>query len=140
MINTVVGILWQFACWLCGVIFAPLNPFLAFFLFVVGTIGLANVLVHGVVLDDDHLGLRTWLRGKLGGYHDMLDCHECCGFWSGMFMCFVLVSWNPLVVFAAGFVGCGVMHAYLIAANYIESKTDFLVGDGGTENEKNDLL
>ena len=99
-------------------------------LFVISTIGMSNILVHGKILDDDHLGLRSWLKRKLGKYKDVFDCYECTGFWCGFFMGSLLISfWNPFVLIPCAFAGSGIMHAYIILTDFLQSKTDFVIDD-----------
>lgn len=111
---------------------------LLFALFAAATIGLTNILVHGKILDDDHLGWRTWLKNRLGKYADALECYECTGWWSGLLMGVLLVSFNPLYFVPCAFAGAGLMHLYTILTNYIESKTDFVIGgDEDVQPEEN---
>jgi hypothetical protein len=105
-------------------------------LFALATVGLTNVLVHGKILDDDHLGTRSWLKRQLGKYADVLECYECTGWWSGLLLGVLLLSWNPLIFLPAAFAGAGIMHAYVNIMNLIESKTDFVIG-GSDEPEEN---
>ena len=34
-----------------------------------------------------------------------MDCYQCAGFWCGIVLGLMLLSYNPLVVFAAGCAG-----------------------------------
>lgn len=98
-------------------------------LFALATIGMSNILVHGRILDDDHLGWRNWLKNRLGKFADVLDCYECTGWWCGLIMGLLLFSWwNPLFFVPAAFAGAGLMHAYVNIMNLVESKTDFIIG------------
>lgn len=99
-------------------------------LFIIATIGTTNILVHGKILDDDHLGLRSWIKKRLGKYQDVLDCYECAGFWCGLVMGSCLISyWNPLILIPCAFAGSGIMHAYVVVSELIQSKTDFVIND-----------
>lgn len=101
-------------------------------LFLIATIGLTNTVVHGKIFDDDHLGFRSWLRRQLERFFhsgDVLDCYECTGFWCGMITGLMLLSYNPVIFVGAGLAGVGLMHCYINIMNFIESKTDFIVGD-----------
>lgn len=97
------------------------------------TIGLTDILMFGKILDDDHLKVRSWLKKVLGKYADMLDCSVCTGWWSGLLLGILLVSFNPLYFIGCAFAGAGLMHAYVNIMNLIESKTDFIVGDNHDE-------
>jgi hypothetical protein len=96
-------------------------------LFVMATIGLTNILVHGKVLDDEHLKVRSWLKRRLKRFGDMLDCYECSGWWAGLLMGLLLVSCNPLIFLPCAFAGAAMGHFYSTVAYLIESKTDFVV-------------
>jgi hypothetical protein len=61
-------------------------------LFLIATIGATNILVHGDILDKDHLGFRPWLKKRLGNYQDLLDCYECSGFYCAVAVGFLLTS------------------------------------------------
>jgi hypothetical protein len=102
-------------------------------LFAIATIGLTNILVSGKIFDDEHLGTRKWAKRQLGSYSDLLDCHECTGFWSGLLMGFLLFSfWNPCVLIPCAFAGAALCNFYSSIQLLIDSKIDFEVG---TNNE-----
>jgi hypothetical protein len=109
-----------------------------FLLWLLATVGFTNILVHGKILDDDHLGFRSWLKNKLGKFSDVLECYECTGWWAGLLAGLALVSFNPLWFIGCAFAGAGVMHAYVNIMNLIESKTDFVVGDIGDEPDQSE--
>lgn len=97
-------------------------------LFALVTIGMTNILVHGKILDDNHLGWRTWLKRQIGKkYEDVLECYECVGFWCGMLSGAYFLSCLPWNFFFYGFAGAGIMHAYTYVMDLIESKTDYEV-------------
>jgi hypothetical protein len=103
------------------------------------TLGLTNILVHGKILDDQHLGWRSWMQRRLGKYSDLLECYECSGFWSGLIMGLLLVSLHPLYFIPCAFAGVFLGHFYSTVSYLIESKTDFVIGDtdGTTEQNQN---
>jgi hypothetical protein len=107
-------------------------------LFAIATIGLTNILVSGKIFDDKHLGTRKWAKRQLGSYSDLLDCHECTGFWSGLLMGFLLFSfWNPCVLIPCAFAGAALSSFYNDLNYLILSKTDFVVGDSNEpENQQ----
>ncbi len=59
-------------------------------IFVLATIGLTNIMVHGRILD--LIGLRPWLKDNLDpAVYELFECYECSGFWSGMFVGLVVM-------------------------------------------------
>lgn len=98
-----------------------------FLFFVLTVVGFTNILVHGRILDDDHLGLRGRLQRLLGKYGDLLQCYECAGFWGGLFAGLLYFGLDARMLLAAAFAGAGVMHCYSTAHAFVESKTDFIL-------------
>jgi hypothetical protein len=95
-------------------------------LFLLATIGLSNIIVHGKILDV--IGLRPWLKAHMSeNWFQLFECYECTGFWSGMFMGLLLVSWNPLIFIPCGFAGSVVSQFYSELVYLIRAKTDFVV-------------
>lgn len=59
-------------------------------LFILATIGLTNILVHGKILDV--IGLRQWVKDRMKPEHfEVFECYECTGFWSGLLMSIVFL-------------------------------------------------
>jgi hypothetical protein len=106
-------------------------------LFLLASLGLTNILVHGKILDDDHLGWRSWLKRQLDKfwYSDVLDCYECTGFFAGMITGLCLVSYNPVYFVLCGFAAAGLMHAYVAIVEFLQSKTDYVVTDDDEQPE-----
>lgn len=67
-------------------------------LFVLGVIGLTHIIVDSVILGPVH----AWVKPRSTFVADLMDCHQCCGFWCGVLLGLTLLSYNPLVWFAAG--------------------------------------
>jgi hypothetical protein len=109
-------------------------------LFILATIGLTNILVHGKILDDNHLGWRSWMKRQLGSYQDLLDCYECTGFWAGMLLGFIVLLsewlWAPLLFLIVPFAGSAIGHFYSDISYLIQSKTDFVVSDEHDEPDQ----
>lgn len=97
-------------------------------LFALATIGLTNIIVHGKILDVS--GVRPWVKSKLHpDVFQLFECYECTGFWAGVLMGLLLVSWNPLVFVPCGFAGSVLGQFYSELVYLIRSKTDFVVED-----------
>lgn len=112
-------------------------------LFIAGSIGFAHILVDGAIFS----WLRNWLREPTLGttlntllawlswitppiqwviakISEMINCHQCCGFWTGL-LCSCLVfsdiaGWQILV---GGFAGSFFSMAMAIVFNYLEAQT-----------------
>jgi hypothetical protein len=118
---------------------------LTFLMFCLGTIGLANILVHGRIMDV--IGLRPLARKILTPLNadSMLDCYECMGFWSGLlngiiwFMGSTPLWFLPFVVIASGWVGSVLSQTYTDLMYIVRSNIEFVVGeeDGKEEEEIN---
>jgi len=105
-----------------------------FLLFILATIGFTNILVHGKILDV--IGLRPFLKRNLKpSVFEVFECYECSGFWSGLIMGFLLISYNPLIFISCGFAGSVLSQGAIDILNLIRSKTDFVVGD--TDEQSN---
>jgi hypothetical protein len=106
--------------------------FTNFILFCFATIGLTNIIVHGKVLDEIKVCGRT-VRGWLYKWHftkELSSCYECSGFWAGM-ICGAAFVWpNWWLIPIAGFAGSMLGKTYTDFMFFLESKTDFEVGNG----------
>ena len=90
-----------------------------FFLFVLSTIGLTNIFVDSSLFDS----LRDLFRNKASEgkrffkfLNSIFSCHQCMGFWCGLFCGLILISYNPLVVLTCGFASSFLS---VLAANYL---------------------
>lgn len=70
-------------------------------LFLLGVIGLTHIIVDGEISAPVH----QWIKPRLPMVARVMDCYQCCGFWCGVALGPMLLSYNPLVVFAAGCAG-----------------------------------
>lgn len=106
------------------------------FLFVLATIGLTNVLVHGSILDENHLKIRPWIQARLGRFGDLLSCYECAGWWSGLIMGLTLISYHPAIFIPCAFAGSAIGHFYTSITNLIDSNTSYeIAGDDHEQSE-----
>jgi len=108
-------------------------------MFILATIGLTNILVHGKVLDLIKIGdksLRGWMKTPsfLG---EMLDCYECTGFWAGLLMGLIFFWGSWLFVLTAAFAGSVVAQTYTDLMYLLRSKIDFVVEDSDAQEERN---
>jgi hypothetical protein len=55
-------------------------------IFILTCWGLTHILVVGTIFDSP----RDWITIKSGFLGKMLACHQCCSFWVGMAMYFVM--------------------------------------------------
>lgn len=100
---------------------------LTIILFIFGTIGLTNIVVHGKILDT--IGIRPWLKSNLKKeVFDLFECYECAGWWSGLLMGTILTT-NPFYLLACAFSGSVLSQFYTDIVNYLRSKTEFVVSD-----------
>ena len=111
----------------------------SFSLFVLSTIGLTNVLVHGKIFDKEHLGFRPWLDKQIGKYvgdkyRDVLECYECTGWWSALLTSFILISFNPFICVCCAFAGAALGHFYSALYLLIESKIEYVVDNDEEES------
>jgi hypothetical protein len=104
-------------------------------LFSLATLGLTNILVHGKILDDEHLGVRSWLKRRLGKYGDMLECYECSGFWAGLIMGMTLISFYPWIFLPCAFAGALLGHFYSTVILLIESKIEYVLPEEDHEQQ-----
>jgi len=89
---------------------------ISFLLFCLSTIGLTNILVHGVIMDV--IGLRPFATKCLKKINadSMLGCYECMGFWSGLLCGAIFFSswswWCIPVIVASGWAGSVLSQTY----------------------------
>jgi hypothetical protein len=70
-------------------------------LFIFGVIGLTHILVDSEIMGPIH----EWTEARNEWLGKMMDCQQCMGFWCGIVLGLMLLSFNPLIVFAAGCAG-----------------------------------
>lgn len=93
-------------------------------LFVFATIGLTNILVDSRLFDPVRCWLQTILPTKV---YEVLECHQCTGFWCGMLCGLVLLSLNPIAIFMCGCAGSFLSAFAYIIMEFILSKTEFTI-------------
>lgn len=101
---------------------------ITFFLYVIATIGLTNIIVHGKIMDV--LGIRPRLKRYFSKKaYEFFECYECIGFWAGLLMGLVVVSFNPFLFIPCAFGGACLGHFYVEVINYLRSVTLLPLGD-----------
>lgn len=89
-------------------------------LFLLATIGMTHIVVHGSIFE----GVRNWLEKKLPSkIYEVFTCYQCSGTWCGFICGAMLVSLNPFVVFCCGCAGSFVAALANQVMEYIETKT-----------------
>jgi len=69
-------------------------------LFILGVIGLTHILVDSEIMGPIH----EWIEPRCPIVGKIMECYQCCGFWCGLLLA-PLLSYNPLIWFAAGCAG-----------------------------------
>lgn len=70
--------------------------------------------------ENQSLGIANFING-------VVECHQCCGFWSGLLLGLILISWNPFIWFVYGCAGSFLCAISYIIMEFILSKTNFLL-------------
>lgn len=100
-----------------------------FYLYLLATIGLTNILVHGRILDMIKLfgkSVREWMH-YFKWSEELFTCPECTGFWSGMICCLLLLTGDWYYVVGAGFAGSFLSSFATDITYLINSKIEFEV-------------
>jgi hypothetical protein len=63
-------------------------------IFILACWGLTHILVVGTIFDSP----RNWITVKSEFLGKMLSCHQCCSFWVGMAMYFVVTGLPDLFI------------------------------------------
>lgn len=111
---------------------------LSFLMFVLATIGLTNILVHGAILD--HIvvsgrSVRKWLHYWKWS-ESLFNCYECTGTWSGFICCALLVSTDLATILACGFIG-GLLSSWNnLLFEWVNSKIEFVIDTGSLNGEE----
>lgn len=102
-------------------------------LFVLATIGLTNILIYGEILND----LRDYVHDHAPDWMvTILECYQCCGFWSGIVTGYALLTHDLSGVLMTGFAGSFVSHFAALVTEFIESRS--IVLDNRTLVEPDD--
>jgi hypothetical protein len=70
-------------------------------LFILSVIGMTHIIVDGEISEPIH----AWAKPRCSWLADLMDCYQCCGFWCGVGLGLILLSYRPGIVFAAGCAG-----------------------------------
>ncbi len=70
-------------------------------LFILGVIGATHIVVDSTLMEPVH----EWIKPRSPWLAELMDCYQCAGWWCGVVLGLMLLSYNPLVVFAAGCAG-----------------------------------
>lgn len=108
-------------------------------MFVLSTIGLTNILVHGSIFDFIRNPLRDLLKKINKDY--MLDCYECVGFWAGL-ICGLIFFFQPMwstvfIVLSCGWAGSLLSQFYQDLMYILRSFVQFEIKEN-SENERQD--
>lgn len=109
---------------------------LNFVMFLLATIGLTNILVHGKVLDEIKLFGST-LREYMYTWkftEALFSCYECTGFWAGIVCSFIFFSPTWYFVLACGFIGSVVCQTYTDLIYWLRSLIKFELQDDERQN------
>ena len=85
---------------------------------------MTNIIVESTLF----LPVRDWAKNFNEYLYDLLTCHQCCGFWCGLFCGGIIVSYNPLWILTAGFAGSFISSFFVTLNEFLLSKIDFDLG------------
>jgi uncharacterized transporter YbjL len=103
----------------------------AIILFILGTVGLAHVIIDGSIMQWFRDGIKN-VSAKLAKMlnldglkrlGDVVDCYLCCGVWCGFLMGLIWISYNPFKVFACGLAGGFLASFSATVMNYLEAQS-----------------
>jgi hypothetical protein len=97
-------------------------------LFVLAAVGMTHIVVDGTIFDP----VRTWaekpikwtipfkrffdwVKTKLS---NIMGCHQCCGFWCGVVVALIFLTYNPLMLLLYG---CASSIMSMWARGYLDS-------------------
>ena len=104
---------------------------MTFLFFVLATIGLTNILVHGLILDLIKIygkSIRQWMQNWEWS-KELFSCYECTGFWSGLVCGTLLLSDQWWIVLASGFAGSVISQTFNDLIYLLNSKIEFEVDE-----------
>jgi hypothetical protein len=110
---------------------------ITFILYILATIGLTNILVHGAIFDLIKIqkkSLREWAEKLMGSYFKLFECYECTGFWAGLIFGYLLISPQWWAILACGFAGSVLAQTYTDWIYVLRSKVGFEVDDETTRD------
>lgn len=89
-------------------------------LFFAAVIGMTHIVVDSEIMEPLDAWAKRHLPAKV--HHGLFECYQCSGFWCGAFLGFILVSFNPFVVFACGCAGSFLADFSESVFKYLESE------------------
>lgn len=98
--------------------------------FVFSVIGMTNIIVDSTLF----LPIRNTLQ-RCKKCHEMITCHQCCGFWCGLICSWAIISHDFLWVFLGGCAGSFLASTYTLFSDWVISKTDFVLGEEEVNDE-----
>jgi formate/nitrite transporter FocA (FNT family) len=72
-------------------------------LFIFAVIGLTHILVDSEIMEPVEKWSKAWLPPRV--HHGIFECHQCSGFWCGIVLGLLIVSYSVPVLFACGCAG-----------------------------------
>lgn len=125
-----------------------MDVFVIFFLFALSTLGMTRIMVDGSIFNKprkwlEQLGdldvnvechpwcqkLRRFIRSFGRAATSALECHQCTGFWCGMFCGFLLLSHKLVIVFVCACAGSYISMLAHAVENLIYSRTTYDLSD-----------
>lgn len=99
--------------------------------FALATIGLTNIVVHGVIFDLIKIAgksVREWVQSA-NWSKQLFECYECTGFWAGLICGWLIVSNQWWLVLTCGFAGSVIAQTFTDLVYLLRSKIEFEVDE-----------
>ena len=61
-------------------------------LFILGVVGMTHIIVDSEISEPVH----KWIKPRCPSWLAIMDCYQCAGFWCGLALGLMLLSYNPL--------------------------------------------
>jgi len=108
---------------------------ITFPIFILAVIGATHIVVDGVIFEP----VRNWIGKHLPKkIHELFTCPQCFGFWMGMFFGALMISTNPIMIFACGCAGSFLANLGYFLLGYLG--TTGTTGTNSPEKENKDQL
>lgn len=85
-------------------------------LFILGVVGMTHIIVDGEISEP----VYEWIEPRLPVVARVMDCYQCAGFWCGLALGLALLSYQPLIVLAAGCAGSFLAQLGWLVLNSLE--------------------
>lgn len=72
-------------------------------LFTFAVIGMTHIVVRSEIMEPVDVWAENNLPKNL--HHGLFECFQCSGFWCGVLLGLLIISFNPCVIFACGCAG-----------------------------------